>query len=99
MATSSDSSSLTFTVQVLVILKYFRYLHLLSLAVVPAAVHHDGRDEQCADTAYYPLWQKAFGRFTQVSSPPFSLFVCRGFGNDGISNVLDDNRVKERIEL
>jgi hypothetical protein len=46
------------TAQVLVILKYFTWsVHLLSLAVVPAAVHHDGRDEQCADTASYPHWQ------------------------------------------
>ena len=54
------SVSSTLTVQVLVILKYFTWsVHLLSLAVVPAAVHHDERDEQCADTAPYPRWQRS----------------------------------------
>jgi len=41
----------------------------------------------------------AFGRFTQDSSPPFSLIVFRGLEDDVIGNVLDYNRVKEPIEL
>jgi hypothetical protein len=40
-----------------------------------------------------------FGHFTQVSSPPFSLFVFRGFGDDGIGNVLYHNSVKEGKEF
>ena len=41
----------------------------------------------------------AFGRFTQDSSPPFSNLVFRSLEDDVIGNVLDYNRVKERIEL
>jgi hypothetical protein len=41
----------------------------------------------------------AFGCFLQLSSPPFSLIVFRGLGDDRIGNVLYHNRVKERIEL
>jgi hypothetical protein len=69
------------TVQVLVILKYFTWsVHLLSLAVVPAAVHHDERDEQCADTASYPLWQKSVRPLYPGFLTPIPPVRIQGFG-------------------
>jgi hypothetical protein len=47
---------------------------------MPAAVHHDERDEQCADTATFPLWQRSVWLLYSAFLTPIQPDRIQGFG-------------------